>query len=260
MSIEHWQKQKVDSPLFPDILWEKPMRRDLAGRLLIIGGSEQGLHDSALAYQEATEAGIGETRVVIPESIKALASGLPGIDLLPATSSGNLGIKGREHLIFAAHWADGVLLAGNFGRNSETALLLSSLVHQYRGPLTATKDSLELLNGEMTQLIAREETLLVMSLSQLQRAAKEIGFSKAFTSKMDLLHFVEALSELSSKARVAIITKHHDSLIAAYEGRVVSTERPDLDELWCVEIASRATVFWLHNRSKFFDAIATGLI
>ena len=72
MNSEYWQKQESGSPLFPDILWEKPERRDLAGKLLIVGGSAGGIHDVAQAFEVAKESGIGETRVLVPETLKKL--------------------------------------------------------------------------------------------------------------------------------------------------------------------------------------------
>ncbi len=60
----YWRKQTVDSPLFPDIEWERPERRDQAGSLLIIGGSSHGFHTVSEAYQIAKDHGIGESHIL----------------------------------------------------------------------------------------------------------------------------------------------------------------------------------------------------
>lgn len=258
--LKYWQRQTKEKPLFPNVLWERPERRDLAGKLLVIGGSSNGVHDPALAYEVAKETGIGDVRVAVPESLKQIARHMDDISLLPATSSGNFSIKGREPLLFAAQWADGVLAAGNLGRNSETTLLLSNLIHDYRGPLTLTKDAVDSLYGESRQLLSRDDTLLIVSFAQLQRLAKEVRSPFSFRYDMDFLILVQRLHEFSETIEAAIVTKHLDQIIVCLEGQVISTGRKDLEDLWCVEIASKSTVFWLHNRAKMLEAVATALI
>ena len=77
----------------------------------------------------------------------------------------------RDALLFSASQMNGVLLPGGFGRNSETAMLIAEFVNSFRGPLTITKDAIDLLYSETKQLLEREDTLLVVSLAQLQRLA-----------------------------------------------------------------------------------------
>ena len=55
----YWQKQTADKPLYPDIEWNKPERRDQAGKLLIVGGNKLGFSAAAEAYQTAKDAGVG---------------------------------------------------------------------------------------------------------------------------------------------------------------------------------------------------------
>lgn len=257
---DYWQKQDTGKPLFPDILWEKPERRDLAGKLLIVGGSAGGLHDVAQAFEYAKESGVGETRVLVPETLRKLTKHIPGIDFLPATATGNFSLKGKDELLLMASQVDGVLLPGNIGRNSETAMLLADLMRSYNGKLCATKDAVDALYGEATNLLNRDGTLLVVSFAQLQRLVREIKSPEAFKSDMDFLFFIEKLHDFSLKHPAMIITKHHDHILAAVKGQIVSTERKDLNELWCVDVASRAITFWVHHPNNPLEAIATSLI
>ena len=39
---DYWKKQEAGKLLFPDIEWNKPEQKSLAGKLLIIGGSTSG--------------------------------------------------------------------------------------------------------------------------------------------------------------------------------------------------------------------------
>ncbi|HSX27740.1 MAG TPA: hypothetical protein VLG25_03070, partial [Patescibacteria group bacterium] len=124
MASTYWQKQTKDKPLFPDLLWSRPENRAQAGKLLIIGGNAHGFAAPAEAYGQALEAGIGVVRVLLPDAVKAVAKhALETVDFAPSTPSGSFSKKGLAEFISHASWADGVLIAGDLGRNSETAIL-----------------------------------------------------------------------------------------------------------------------------------------
>lgn len=260
MNSDYWQKQEAGKPLFPDILWEKPERRDLAGKLLIVGGSGGGIHDVAQAFEAAKESGIGEARALVPENLKKLTKHIAGIDFLPATATGNFSLKGNEELLLMANQVDGVLLPGNIGRNSETAMLLADLLRSFNGKLCATKDAVDALYGEAYNLLKRPDTLLVVSFAQLQRLGREVKSAVAFRSDMDFLFFLEKLHDFSLQHPAMIITKHHDQMLAAVQGKIISIEREDLNELWCVDVAAKAMTFWLHHPASPLEAISSSLI
>ena len=69
MNFDFWLKQTSGKPLFPDIEWQKPEQKNLAGKLLIIGGNKLGFAAVAQAYTDALKAGIGECRVILPDSL-----------------------------------------------------------------------------------------------------------------------------------------------------------------------------------------------
>src|SRR3954471_3597520 len=121
----NWLRQTPDKPLFPDILWSRPENKRLAGKLLVIGGSSHGFAAPGGAYTAAQKAGIGSVRVLLPDSTeKALSKILPEAEFAPSTISGSFSRQALGILLAQAEWADGVLLAGDFGKNSETAILL----------------------------------------------------------------------------------------------------------------------------------------
>ena len=72
MEHSYWKKQTSTSPLFPSVSWSRPERRDQAGKLLIIGGSAGNFRAVALAYETALKTGIGEVKVLVPDSLKKM--------------------------------------------------------------------------------------------------------------------------------------------------------------------------------------------
>ena len=70
MDMKFWRKQEQSKPLFPDIEWNKPERRNQAGKMAIIGGNKLGFLAVADSYQEALKTGVGEVRVLLPDALK----------------------------------------------------------------------------------------------------------------------------------------------------------------------------------------------
>lgn len=250
--FDYWKKQSKKEPLYPEVEWERPERKDLAGKLLIIGGSLGSFSGVAEAYNIAKDCGIGDVKVLVPESLRKITKDLPDITYAHANTSGSFSVKSLENMLYTSQWADGVLLSGEYGRNSETSIALSNLIKSYSGLVVLTKDSVELLNSEIIYLSKRPNSVIVCSYSQLQRLAKELNDQTPFLYSDDLVHVVSHLHEFTSNYTLGIVTKHGDYLIASHGGEVVTTERTDLDELWCLQKASEIVTDLIHfsNKSK----------
>lgn len=259
MDNTFWQKQ-TDKPLFPELEWSRPETRSSAGKLLIIGGNAHGFAAPAEAYMEADKAGVGLTRVVLPQRVKSLVGGmLEAVEYAMSNPSGGFSQMALGDLTAQAQWADGVLLAGDFGRNSETAILLEKFLDKFDGQVTITKDAVDYFTASTRQVLARPETTFVLSFAQLQKLATSAHYHTAFTSDMDLLRLVDNLHEFSELHRVNIITKHLGNLFVAASGRVSSTRLAQEMEVWRIPTAARASVWWLQNPSRPFEALTTAL-
>ena len=119
---DYWHKQLPDKPLYPDLLWSRPEQAAQAGKLLVIGGNAFGFSAPAEAFQAALDAGVGTCRVILPDRLqKTVGRILEAGEYAPSTPSGSFAKKSLATLIDYSQWADATLLAGDFGRNSETA-------------------------------------------------------------------------------------------------------------------------------------------
>lgn len=258
-ATDYWVKQEPDKPLFPDLLWSRPENRNQAGKLLIVGGNAHGFAAAAEAYAEATKAGIGTTRVLLPDSLQKTV-GLAAGEYAPSTPSGSFSQKALAELLTMSRWADGVLLAGDLGRNSETAILLEQFIKKYEGQLTITQDALDYFTKSHQNLLDRENTLVVASFAQLQKLAIAAKFPTALTFDMDFLRLVEALHEFSQVHSANVIVKRQENIFVAVGGQVSSTKLKDNLEIWRVRTAAHAAVWWLQNPAKTFEALSTSLI
>ncbi len=261
MQNDHWLKQTADKPLYPDLLWSRPENKRTAGKLLIIGGSSHGFAAPAEAYSSAMKAGVGTAKVLLPDSIQKLVGGvMENGEFAPSTRpSGGFSKQALPEFLEQANWADGVMVAGDLGRNSETVVLLEQFADKYQGQLTLTKDAADSLIKSPESIINRPETLLVISLAQLQKLGLGVKFPKVFTFDMDLVRLVDALHEFSTKHKASIVTKQFDQLIVAVEGQVSTTHLKDKMPIWRVKTAATASVWWLQNPSKLFEALTTAI-
>ncbi len=257
----YWQKQSQNSPLFPDLLWSRPENKVHAGKLLIIGGNQYAFSAPAQAYGDATDAGVGLTRVLLPLAVKKVAGKLlPELEYATSTPSGSFSKTALGEFIEHAVWADGVLFAGDIGHNSETAILIESFLSKHAGPVTITKDAVEYCLTIPKIVLNRIDTLLVLNMSQLQKLAVSAQHTKAFKLDMDLIHLVESLHEFTLKYPANIIVKHQNQMIVATNGQVSTTNLETGLPIWQVSTAARASVWWLQNPRKPFEALTTSII
>lgn len=261
MDRSYWLKQTSGGPLFPGLLWSRPENKLHAGKLLIIGGHAESFAAPAEAYGEAEKAGVGTTRVLLPDALqKTVGQIFLAAEFCKSNPSGGFAQTCLGEMLAMAEWADGVLLAGDFGRNSETAILLEKFIAKYTGQITLTKDAVDYFTATPQQLLQRENTTLVLSFAQLQKLAISASFHKAFTFDIDMLRLVETLHEFTMQHQTSIITKHLDNIFVAAAGQVSSTKLDADIPVWRVKTAAHATVWWLQNPQKAFQALTTSVV
>src|SRR3989344_5575817 len=252
---EYWHKQGSE-PLFPDLVWSRPQTKLTSGRLLIVGGNIHGFSSVGTAYSEAVKAGIGTVRIILPDALqKTVGKMLPEAIFVSSTPSGSFGQKALAELLEHSVWANGALIAGDLGRNSETAIVLEKFVDKYSGQLTLTKDTVDYFSRSVEAIKDRPKTTLVLSMAQLQQLATSLKFEIAFTFDMNLINLVDALHEFSQTYGFNIILKHLDTIFVATKGQISSTKSDQTEGAWRVPTAAHAAVWWLQNPSKTLEAL-----
>jgi ADP-dependent NAD(P)H-hydrate dehydratase / NAD(P)H-hydrate epimerase len=260
MQNKYWHRQTPAKPLFPDLLWSRPENKQLAGKLLIIGGNMHGFAAAAEAYNESVAAGIGVAKVLLPNALqKTVGPILEAGEFAPSTPSGSFSQKALAECLSLSQWADGVLLAGDFGRNSETAVLLERFLEKYDGQVALTKDAVDYFTKGPTKLLNRQQTTVVVSLAQLQQLVVGIKFSPAITFSMDLLQLVDVIHTFTDTFQVNLIVKHLDTLFVGVRGQVSTTTLESDFEIWRVKTAAHASVWWLQNPTSAFEALTTAV-
>ena len=258
MNHEFWVKQGSE-PLFPDMLWSRPENRAQAGKLLIVGGNVHGFTAPAAAYRAAEAAGIGTARVILPQSLeKTVSKVFPEASYAPSTSSGGFGQAALADIYDQAQWADGVLLAGDLGRNSETIVMVDTLLEKYEGTVVAVQDASDIITADPITALHRPHTTVICSLQQLQRLGTSAHFPRAFTSDMGLVKLVETLQEFTKRYTVNVVICHEGHCVVAANGRLSTTKTDRLDTR-PVQTAASAATWLIQNPARPFEALTTSL-
>lgn len=256
----YWHKQQTDKPLYPDLEWSKPERRDQAGRLGIIGGNKLGFAGVAEAYSTALTAGVGDVRVLLPDVLKkTIPTNITDTVFAPTTPSGSLAREALPDMVALGGWATGVLLIGDAGRNSETAIVYEDFLTSYKGPLTVTRDAVDLIKNSPQALAERPDTLLVISFAQLQKLFQSVYYPKILTFSMQLAVLVEAVHKFTITYPVTIMVLHKDYLVVACKGTVTSTEWQQPMAIWRGQVAAKAASYWLWNPGAPLEAATASI-
>ena len=258
---DYWKQQQPTKPLFPDIEWSKPEQKSNRGRLGIIGGNKLGFAGIAESYSTALSTGAGEVRVLLPDCLrKSIPPSMTDVVFAACNPSGSLSRDAMPDLTALGTWASCLLLAGDAGRNSETAIAYSDLIRDYSGPLVITRDAIDLVKNDSEALVNRENTVLIVSFAQLQKIFQAVYYPKMLTFSMQLLQLVEAVHKFTVTYPVTIAVLHRDTLIVAHGGEVVTTKWETPLAIWRGITAARAATYLMWTPSQPLQAIATSLV
>lgn len=260
MESTFWYKQTADQPLFPDMLWSKPENKQHAGKLLIVGGNLHGFAAVGEAYRQATKTGAGVVKILLPNVLqKTVGMILDNTAFAPSNKSGSFSRPALAEWLSLSAWADSVLIAGDLGRNSETAVVLESFANKYAGQLVLTKDAADYFAHQPGIILQRTDTLLVLSLAQLQKMCLKTKWPEPILFSMTIQRLVQVLHEMTRAFSCVIVVEHNGLFFVAYDGKVSTTKHDTSINVWRVKTAAHAAVWQLQNPGQPFEAITTAM-
>jgi len=260
---DFWRRQDPSKPLFPDILWSKPENKDFSGRLAIVGGNLHGFVAPAMTYKAALKTGVGSARVILPDILKKSLQNRGQLNyhdciFAPSNPSGGFSRKALGELSASADWADLILFIGDSGQNSETAVLVESLLDQNKEtPIVITRDAIDLVKNIGENLLNREKTHLVVSLSQLQKIFQSVYYPRMILFSQGVKQIAETLRKFTITYPVMITLFHNENLFVAQSGQVISQNFVQALRMWSGEVATRSAVWQIWNPTRSIEAVAT---
>lgn len=257
----YWQQQDPATPLYPNIEWNKPEQRNLRGTLGIIGGNKLSFAGVAEAYSTALTAGAGQVKVLLPDALrKTIPASITEAVFAPNNISGSLSREALTDMQNLGAWSSGILLAGDAGRSSETAIVYDDFIGSYNEWITLTRDSADLVRRSAPLLVERPRTLYVISFAQLQKLFQDVYYPKILTFSMQLTQLVENLHKFTLSYPVTIVTLHQGTIVIAHEGNIVTQQWANPMAIWRGHTAARAASYLLWGSATPLESLATSLV
>lgn len=257
MDNTYFRQQTPGKPLFSDVIWSRPEQKATAGKLAIIGGSSHGFNNVSRAYADASKAGVGHIRILLPDVLKrTLSYLLPESEFAPSTQSGSLSRKALSSLLDLEAWADGMLFPGDLGKSSETAILMENYLEKSRSLLSLGGDAISIICDNSSLALNNDRLCLILDLQQFQKLLISMRFPMALRSQMTIYQMAELLHSLTLNYPWSVITEHENLFFIGYKGQVSATGSGDYTLATAGVVAS---VWRLQQPTKPFEAASSGL-
>lgn len=250
--FDYWKRQEK-KPLFPEVDTWQPEQRRFAGKLLIIGGNKGAFFAAAKAMEMANQMGVGEVRVLLPDSLRGNLPKMSELYFAKSEASGAFGKVSMVDMMEHLAWAESVLIAGDLGRNAETSVAFAQFMKMCDKPVTITRDGIDVLTPDVMNWGMRDEkTALFLTMSQLQKLLRTLYYPKVITLSMPQSQLVETLHKFTLSFPLSIVTYHNEQIVIAHDGNVISEDITDTDysqiTFWDGRVMARFAVLSLWNR------------
>lgn len=250
-----WQKQDSDKPLFGNLLWSRPENKKSAGKLLIIGGQAGEFAHVAGAFEPANKAGAGAVKVLLPDSLRKIAQALPDVEFAPANSSGSFARTALSEWFDLAAWADYVLLAGDFGKNSETTTIIDGFLLKGSKHITLNLNTLASTGISLEQLMKMPITL-VIDRAKLQKIGIALGLTTPIKSTTPMNQLAEILHQISMGNQANLVIQDDENTWVAAGGNITTTQSQPVDN---TQLSAACAVWLMQNPSKPLEALTTAV-
>jgi len=242
-------------PLYPKVLYSRPVTRAAGGRILIVGGHTGEFAVPTAVYQLSAAAGAGECHVTLPAGLAKIVGDVPGIAYVAASPSGSLGSESLGRILQLAEDADAVSLGASLSANSHTAILTERLLAEVTVPMIIYGDALVTIMRQPQLVTDRRDRLLLLTMTEAFKLCAKLEVSVRFTGG-GLINKLEAVRALANATSCDLAVCDGD-IITAAGGRLSVTKTPGLESLpaayWSV-----LGVFWTQNATRRAEGLVTG--
>ena len=262
--FDYWKRQSKTA-LFPEVDTWQPEQRRFAGKLLIIGGNKGAFYAAAKAMETANKMGVGEVRVLLPDSLRGKLPKIPEIYFAKAEASGAFGKASMADMWEHLAWAEAVLIAGDLGRNAETSVAFAEFMKHCDKPVTIARDGVDVLIPDVMNWGMRDEkTTLFLTMPQLQKLLRTLYYPKVITLSMPTNQLIETLHKFTLSFSLSLVTYHNDQIVIANDGVVVSEDINDTEytqiTFWDGKVMARSAVLSLWNRELPLEKVLSRAI
>ncbi|HVQ44864.1 MAG TPA: hypothetical protein VMT30_07960 [Candidatus Saccharimonadia bacterium] len=244
------------APLYPQVLYSRPVTRRAGGRLLVVGGHVGEFSLPTAMHQFATAAGIGECTVIMPETLAKFLGGAPGTAFAAATPSGSLGGEALGRILELSEEADAVAIGPSLSNNSATAILAERLAAEIQRPLIACDDGLVALRQTLPAVTDNPEALIILTMAELFKLAGALGVAINIRPGAGLINKLEIIQNVAAASRAAYAVYGTEIIIAAGAELIVTPINYRLSLTPALFYGALST-FWIQNHAQPAAGLAT---
>lgn len=248
-------EKQGNEPLFADILWSRPLTRNRGGKLVVVGGHSNGFATIQAAHQIAEASGIGECLVIMPDSLSKIVAGAPDTILVPSSQSGSIGKAALATILAEAEDSDALMVGIDLTNNSETSVVVESLLDRYRGPLIITEEALDSLPSSLSAATDNSKAVLIGSMNMIINIANRGGHALRVSPERQLLGRLDVVRQVANISNCALVILGREIIIAS-GGRLSVTPIQGLIQQYPAAQTGFAP-FLLANSTKRFEALTT---
>ncbi len=249
--------RQEESPLFAKVLWNRPVSRNAAGRLLIIGGHSGDFSLVTGVYESSMAAGAGECTVVLPDILLKLLGGTPAAVFVPSSPSGSLGREALGRILELAEESDALCIGANLSNNSESAILVERLLQESNRPLIAFGEALVASQHHLPMLTERPDNLIIATMPEVFKLAGSLGVPISIRRDGGLVNKIEIVQSVRNAMQADLVVYGSEIIVAAGELPVITAVNYRLSLVPALYIGV-LSVFWMQNAKDRRAGLSTG--
>ncbi len=276
---------QTDQPLYPDLLYNRPVTRSGGGRLLVVGGYATEFSLPTAIHQLSLAAGVGDCRVVLPDILAKFLGGAPGTAFAPSSPSGSLAPEALGRILELAEETDAVAIGASLSNNSATAILIEKLIGELslmRQPTIVFADALPILQHNPRLITDNPNLLAILTMAEIFKLSGQLQIPIHIRPGGGLINKLEIIQNLAAASHCTYAVYGTEIVIAgpqvssppsadaitpASDPRQTPTRptpqlvvTPVNYRLALVPAVFYATlgIFWLQNRQQRLASLVTG--
>ena len=243
--------------LFPKIMYNRPVTKHAAGRMLLVGGHASQFSLPTSIHQVAMAAGIGECNVALPDNLAKVLSGAPGTFFVPSSPSGSLGRAALGRILELAEEADAVAIGASLSNNSDTAMLTERLLTDIKRPLILFDDALKAAQHNIAQITDNPDALVILTMAEVFKLCGQLRIPINIRPHAGLINKLEIVRDLKTASRCSYAVFGTEIIAATDTDFVVTPVNYRLSLNPAVFYGVLGT-FWLQNPTDRRAGLAAG--
>ena len=237
-----------------DILWSIPEQK--TGTLQLLGGNLHSFLTEIRTAEGLKPLPLKEVRLALPDSLKKQLPSAPELTFLKSTPSGSFD---KSHELDAClDSADFNLVLGDLSKNSATEIAITNALKKTQKPTLITRDAVDLVTTEISELLEHENFIFFATLPQLQKLFRACLYPKMILLSMPLNPILDTLHKFTLSYPATIITQLSGQLIFAHNGttKTLPLEKTTYTmlSLWTGTLAGKIAALNLWTPGKPLDA------